>query len=315
MRMRWVLRSVGLIIAVLGVLFVTRELVTSWPEVREAVAAAHVGLLGAALAVGSAGLLVVGLGWRRCLVVLGQRHPARATLRWYYLGQLGKYVPGGIWTVLGRGELARRGGVPGSVGYGSIVLSLGVTYLAGIGTIAVVLATGATGHDAVPWQPVLVLLPLGLLALHPRVVTFALGMARRLLRRELPVPVPRWRVSVGLLAWHVPAWLAIGTATWLVALALDPGTPDVRNLMFATVLSWVVGFLVVPAPGGLGVREAVFVAAAVSLSTTGVAAAVAVVARVVFILVDLLGAAVASLLAAPLRADQGLPDASDLPRH
>jgi uncharacterized membrane protein YbhN (UPF0104 family) len=92
--------------------------------------------------------------------------------------------------------------------------------------------------------------------------------------------------------------LAIGAATWLVAAALDPGAPDALNIVFATVLSWVVGFLVVPAPGGIGVREAVFVAAATSLSSPGVAAAVAVVARVVFIMVDLLGAGL-STAAAP----------------
>jgi glycosyltransferase 2 family protein len=288
--MRHLIRSLGAIIAVLGLVFVVRELVQSWEEVREAVAGANPGLLVVALLVGSGAMLIIGLGWRRCLAVLGASRPARETLHWYYVGQLGKYVPGGIWPVLGRGEMARRGGVPGSVGYSSTVLSLGVTYLAAILTVALALATGAAGRDGVAWQPVLALLPLGILALHPRVVRFALKTGRRLTRRELRIPVPPWRTSIGLLLWHVPAWFAVGGATWLVAAALDSSTPDLRNLLFATVLSWVVGFLVVPAPGGIGVREAVFVAAATSLSSTGVAAAVAVVARVIFILVDLLGA-------------------------
>jgi hypothetical protein len=295
--MRRVIRSLGAVIAVLGLFFVVRELVNSWAEVRAAVTGAHPGLLLAALPVGSLGMLVVGLGWRRCLAALGTRRPARETLYWYYVGQLGKYVPGGIWNVVGRGEMARRGGVAGSVGYGSTVLSLGVTYLAAILTVAMALAAGATGREGVPWQPVLALLPLGVLALHPRVVRTALTLLRRVLRRELRVPVPSWGISVGLLVWHVPAWLAIGAATWLVAAAMDGSVPDVRNLIFATVLSWVVGFLVVPAPGGIGVREAVFVAAATSLNSSGVAAAVAVVARVIFILVDLIGAGVATAVA------------------
>jgi uncharacterized membrane protein YbhN (UPF0104 family) len=144
---------------------------------------------------------------------------------------------------------------------------------------------------------VLVLLPLGIAALHPRVVEAALRVARRVLRRELPITVPRWGVSLGLLLWHVPAWLAIGGATWLVAATLDASAPDVRAILFATVVSWVVGFLVVAAPGGIGVREAVFVATAVVLGSSGVAAAVALVARVIFILVDLIGAAVATSVA------------------
>ena len=285
-----IIRSLGVIIAVLGVLFVTRELVASWDDVRAAIAGASLPMLLAALVVGSGGMLIIGLGWRLWLAVLGARRPARDTLQWYYVGQLGKYVPGGIWPVIGRSEMARRGGVPPSVGYSSTVLSLGVTYLAAILTVAIALAAGAAGGEGVPWRPVLVLLPLGVLALNPRILAAVLRLARRVSRRALDIPVPRWGTSVWLLIWHVPAWLAIGTATWLVAVALDTSTPDFRNILFATVLSWVVGFLVVPAPGGIGVREAIFVAAATSMSSAGVAAAVAVVARVIFILVDVLSA-------------------------
>jgi glycosyltransferase 2 family protein len=294
--MRRLLRYVGLVVAVFGVAFVVRALIITWPEVRAAVAGANPAPLVAALALGSGAMFVIGLGWRRCLAALRTRASVREALHWYYMGQLGKYVPGGIWSVVGRGEMARRGGVPASVGYGSTVLSLAVTYLAAILVAAIALATGGAGRGGRYW-PVLLLLPLGIAALHPRVVEAALRVARRVLRRELPVTVPRWGVSLGLLLWHVPAWLAIGGATWLVAATLDASAPDVRAILFATVVSWVVGFLVVAAPGGIGVREAVFVATATVLGSSGVAAAVALVARVIFILVDLIGAAVATSVA------------------
>ena len=294
--MRRLLRSLGLLIGLLGVVFVATELARNWQDVREAATGADPALLIAALVVGSAGPLAIGLGWRRCLSLLGARCSVRDTLHWYYVGQLGKYVPGGIWTVVGRGEMARRAGVPGGIGYSSTILSLAVTYLAAVLTMALALAAGAAGNDAVAWQPVLLLLPLGVLALHPRVVRSLLRVGRRVLRRDLQIPVPRWRDSIGLLVLLVPAWLAIAAATWLVAAALDPATPEVRNLIFATTLAWIAGFLVVPSPGGIGVREAVFVAAATSLASVGIAAAVAVAARVIFVLVDLLGAAVSSAL-------------------
>jgi glycosyltransferase 2 family protein len=294
--MRRLLPHVGLVVAVLGVAFVVRALIITWPEVRAAVAGANPAPLVAALALGSGAIFLIGLGWRRCLAALGTRASVRETLHWYYVGVLGKYVPGGILSVVGRGEMARRGGVPASVGYGSTVLSLAVTYLAAILVAAIALATGGAGRDGRYW-PVLVLLPLGIAALHPRVVEAALRVARRVLRRELPITVPRWSVSLGLLLWHVPAWLAIGGATWLVAATLDASAPDVRAILFATVVSWVVGFLVVAAPGGIGVREAVFVATVTVLGSSGVVAAVAIVARVIFILVDLIGAAVATSVA------------------
>ena len=60
------------------------------------------------------------------------------------------------------------------------------------------------------------------------------------------------------------------------------------------MLSWIVGFVLVPVPGGVGVREAAFVAAAGSLDP-GIAAATAVAARALFVVVDALGAALGTL--------------------
>ena len=71
------------------------------------------------------------------------------------------------------------------------------------------------------------------------------------------------------------------------ALTADAGG-DVGAIAFAAVLSWIAGFLAVPVPGGVGVREAVFVAAA-GLDP-GVGAAVALVTRAVFMAVDAAGA-------------------------
>src|SRR4029450_2061695 len=130
--MRRLLRYVGLVVAVLGVAFGVRALIIAWPEVRGAVAVATPAPRVPALALGSGAMFVIGLGWRRCLAALGTRASVREALHWYYVGQLGKYVPGGIWSVVGRGEMARRGGVPASVGYGRGALSLAGTYLAGL---------------------------------------------------------------------------------------------------------------------------------------------------------------------------------------
>ena len=52
-------------------------------------------------------------------------------------------------------------------------------------------------------------------------------------------------------------------------------------------MSWIIGFIT-PAPGGIGVREAVFVA--IAGVAAGPAAAAAILARVLFVLVDGSGA-------------------------
>jgi uncharacterized membrane protein YbhN (UPF0104 family) len=59
----------------------------------------------------------------------------------------------------------------------------------------------------------------------------------------------------------------------------------------AAVVSWVVGFVAVPVPGGVGVREAAFLALAGL--PAGIGATVALVARLMFMGIDALGAAAA----------------------
>jgi glycosyltransferase 2 family protein len=239
----------------------------------------------------------IGLAWRRALAIVGEPRPVVDTLYRYYVGQLGKYVPGGIWPVVGRAEMARRGGVSPGVAYASTVLSLGLTYLAAILAATGTLLMGATGGAEVTWQPVVALLPVGVAALHPAVVERVLQLLRRISGRPLSIRVPRWSTSVLLLLLHLPAWLGIGLTTWIIAQALAPTPVDVRNIVFATTLSWVVGFLAVGVPGGIGVREAVFVAAATSVGSSGIAAAIALVARMIFVLVDLGGAGLLTLVA------------------
>jgi uncharacterized membrane protein YbhN (UPF0104 family) len=85
----------------------------------------------------------------------------------------------------------------------------------------------------------------------------------------------------------------VGTATWAIARAFDPNVGWLQ-IVPAAVLSWIIGFVLVPIPGGLGVREAAFVGLAGGLSS-GIAATVAIAARLSFMLVDGAGALLAGV--------------------
>lgn len=280
---------VGGVIGLTCVVFVVDRLTTHWDEVRDDVAGASVGWLLAALVLAAAGMTWIGACWQRALRLSGAPPGLRRTIAWYYAGEIGKYVPGGIWPVLGRGELARRGGVPRGRAYPSVGLSLAALYLAALLVGAVLVPLDLAEQSESPAAlALLVLLPLGLGALHPRVLTFARGLLVRLTGRGIAIVVPPWRATITLVVSYVPAWLLIWAATWCTARALMPDPPVLR-IGIATVLSWVAGFVAVPVPAGAGVREAVFLAA--SGLPAGLAATVAIGSRLAFLVVDILGAA------------------------
>jgi hypothetical protein len=85
-------------------------------------------------------------------------------------------------------------------------------------------------------------------------------------------------------------------STSVTAMAFDAHI-SVFRMLFITSTSWLAGFVVVGVPGGIGVREAVFTSLANSVIGTPLAVSLALMSRVVFIAVDLMGALIANVVA------------------
>ena len=294
----------GLAIGVAGIAFVTRLVVRDWDEITEAVGEARGGLLVVALLFGLSGMGYIGLTWVLLVRRTGARVPLTRALAWYFVGQLGKYVPGGIWPVVGRAELATRAGVGRRVAYTTTATSMFCTYCAA-GVVAATLLPAGLGAPAPLAVAAAVVVLAGVaVAFHPAVTGRLLAVGGRLARRPLLLSTPSWRTTLITLGRHVPAWLAITAATWAVARSLDLSV-DLLLLAAATPASWLIGFLVIGLPGGLGVRESVFVALMATETTNAQALSVALLARMVFVGVDVVGAAASTLVASAVRA----PDA------
>jgi uncharacterized membrane protein YbhN (UPF0104 family) len=88
--------------------------------------------------------------------------------------------------------------------------------------------------------------------------------------------------------------MSLSTSVTASAFGADIG---IAHMLFITSASWLAGFVVVGVPGGIGIRESVFIALAGTALTPGVAVSLALASRVVFIAVDLVGALVANIIA------------------
>ena len=252
---RWLAMIATVLVVGVAVGFVAATLADRWEESRDALRDARPAWLALAALGAAAGMTWIAWTWRHAARLTGGDMTSGQSVRWYVVGELGKYVPGSVWPVVGRAELARRAGADRRIAYSGVALSLVAVYAAN----AVVVAA------------------LRVWPLAAAVVAVAL----------LVPPARRYAL---LVIRYLPAWVLIATATWCVARAFGPAAwTDVAP---AAVFSWLVGFLVIPAPGGVGVREAAFVAA-VGLPA-GVAATIAVVARLVFVGVDAALAATAA---------------------
>lgn len=252
----------------------------------------HAGWLAAAALTAAAAMVFVAARWAAAVRLVGGELPVTRAVPLYFQGEIGKYLPGAVWAVVGRGELGVREGLGRATSYASVASSLAGMYLAAALAAVILLpfAAGASGGTAV--FSVIAFLVVGVLALHPAVVGRVVAFGERVSKRAIDVTVPSWRSAVLFVAGYLPAWIGIGAAHWCAAKALGTSAP-ITHVAFATAVSWSVGFLAIPAPGGIGVRESVFVL------TSGIsshdAAAAALLARLAFVLVDGVGAALGSL--------------------
>ena len=105
----------------------------------------------------------------------------------------------------------------------------------------------------------------------------------------LTVPLNGMLIGSG---WSLGSWAAYGLSLWILAIGV--GAPAGKSLplcLAGVALAMTAGFIVVVAPSGIGVREAVLVAALAPVLTTSGALAVALVLRLLFTLGDFVAAA------------------------
>lgn len=203
-------------------------------------------------------------------------------MRVFFLSQIGKYLPGSVWTFLAQMELGRDLGVPRRRSAVAGVLFVGMHTLTGLvvaaGTLPLVSPEAVRSYA---WA--LALAPVGLIVLYPRVlnplVDFLLRVARRPGLEEPLRGGPMLRAA----AWLLVMWSLYGVSTLLLAapLGIEHGQQAYLVAVGAYALSWAAGFLVVIAPAGLGIREAAMVLTLSRVMPLADAAAVAAASRVV----------------------------------
>lgn len=282
-----VVRAVGIAVALAAVAFCIVTLVDEWTRVSAALRGADVGRLGLGLLLSAGAMLGLALLWWSCLRLDGHILRPRAVVAWYFGGELGKYLPGSVWSVLGRGELAARNGAVGRRDAYLTTLAAYALMTLGAGFACGLLGPAAALDGAAPAYWLLaVLVPLGLVSGAPALLRVAAGVTARLSRGRVTWTPPRWAQVVRLMLSAVPSWLLVGAAAVSVTAALHLHQRPMQ-VALAAVVAWIVGFLAVPVPAGAGVREVLFIA--ICGLEAGPATAVAAIARVLLIVVDAAG--------------------------
>ncbi len=290
--------QLGIAILVFGFLVLT--VVKQWAEIQDKGVHFHVLWLIPAFVILPIFYALNALGWDLILRFLGYKLGAgRAQVAW---GQplLARYVPGSVLYVLGRVLLSERAGVPRRLTIASIVYEQALQATAAV----IVAAYFLIDHPDLQGQPlrwaVLLLIPLLIALLHPRVFG---PLANRVLRAFGREPLPEvmsLRGVVTVMAFYGLNWGVIAVGIYCVARSVSTISPDDILLGGAAqAFGYVAALLTLVAPAGLGIRDAAF-AWAFKVATPGnsfaVASLVAIVVRGVLTVVEVLYVAIVTAL-------------------
>ncbi len=235
-------------------------------------------------------LYLVGIGpsalyWWWLLRSLGQPISLGSAVRAYYIGHLGKYVPGKAMVIVLRTALVRRP----NVRTGVVALTVayeGLTMMASGAVTAIVLVAFTVGD---PWDyalRVLVLLPAIVLTV-PAVFNPLVQRVANRFRGTDAGPLPPFRTTTLLvgLALNGVGWVVLGGSLWAAVAAVSEYDLALRTLAECTAfisIAAVVGFYT-PAPGGLGAREGVLLLLLTPAIGNGPAGLVALLLRLAWI--------------------------------
>ncbi|MDQ8155494.1 MAG: lysylphosphatidylglycerol synthase domain-containing protein [Gemmatimonadota bacterium] len=249
--------------------FVVRYLATHWSEyhgVFEKAAIDWGALTLSSLFVLVAYVLLIQT-WRQVVEEFGERLEFTAAMRIWFVSNLGKYIPGKVWSIAAMGTLSQEQGISPIAAVGSSVIVQLVNLVTGF---AVFIVAGAPTMDVpLPAVAAVVAIGAGLLG-APRLLPWAVAMVNRLTGRRQAMTYLPPRAVWWAAAGTSMAWVFYGIAFQFFAIAVTGGEAygALSDWTAVFVGSYLLGFIAVFSPGGLGVRE---VAMAEALQRTGLA--------------------------------------------
>lgn len=306
--------------------FIHRSLLHGWESLREHIQSGRWSpadlcwsWLALAAALYSLGQLPCGLFWSRILAALGQRVPLGAVVRAFYIGHLGKYVPGKAMVVVMRTSMLVPYGAKPALAAVSVFYET-FTMMA-VGALLSAIVILLKYPERTEWLQGAVLM-VGITGLPTFPPVFE-QIVRRLRASKVDEAnasheLRRIGVATFLSGWGLMtvAWILMGLSIWATArgAGFTSGTSLGEEWTIGTIaaaLSVVIGFLSF-IPGGFGVRDGVLFSVLGWIYGDAAAMVTAILVRLVWLVAEL----AVSIILYRLRTtpDAPLPSSTPAPK-
>lgn len=286
-----VLNALRILLAVLVVAAVAVAVARNWDAVSADLRRVDALSLGGAFLLAFLPPILTMLGWRAILGDLGSRLHIAPAGGIFLVGQLGKYVPGSVWSVLAQAEMAARLKVPRkrTAVVGLVGIALGAISGLGVGVPALPLLVSGGASEGGAWV-VVALVALLLVLFWPPLLNWGIALGLRLLRREPLEHNLSGRAVLSAGTAFVAAWVTSGLPVLLLVRAVGGDDLGLGRLVFVSICGFAlassISMFSVVLPAGVGVREGLLVLLLGPVIGVSAATAVVVLSRFISVVVD-----------------------------
>jgi len=224
--------------------------------------------------------------WRRTLGLIGVKLSLADTNIVYSGAQFWRYLPGRVLLFVRRVWLCSNKGILKEKAVASVALEFSLLIIS-----AIVLSAITAIFMPIPTRIKIIYLPIVLITLaiiiHPKVLNLLINLGFRLTKKEwLRI---RYTSVLYLITAHILTWVLQSMGFYLIISAVYNANLILLPIsIWIFTVSWLVGFLGLLTPGGLGIREGIMILLASPFMPASMIIVAALIVRIYITLAEVI---------------------------
>lgn len=274
--------------------FLGRSVLRHWRDIQELGQEANYLYLSASLLISMVVFWLFSFSWKKLVDLLGEELSSTNAFKIKAVSNMAHYVPGGIWNHAGKLVLAKKQGLRGKPVFLSIILNIVFTLISAcvIFLFSLIFFNGYTALNGyLQFIPVIlvILLIVCYCLTSPSILESLINyLLPKIGKRRIELKFSREAI-IKCFLWYFLYWLVQGIAFFFVIQAFLPvEISKLFSVIGIYAISWSVGFLMILAPSGAGVREASLIILLSAIVPKPVAIGSALIFRFIIVLRDII---------------------------
>ena len=227
------------------------------------------------------------IAWQKIISSFSLKVGLIDSFRILYLSQLGRYIPGKIWQVVGMVALAQEVGVPARISLASFALAQAYSLPASFVLIPIFLGRLDSVDSLAAYRDIfygvftIVIIVFLVLFFKPNGLNWALNKVLKILRREPVDYKPDFGNRISIFVWYLAMWFLFGLAFhYFLNAIMSYSILPIGYAIGTYIAAYIIGYISFLSPGGLGFREGVMTALLSPYFSTPVAASISLINRI-----------------------------------